>query len=94
MSSEGNIKKVTVFDTGPELIDIDEAEDEGVEHYVYFPDGGADMTSSFNVGHDFSNFSQLLKYLAVKHFGVLQDLPRKIEYLRKNKGVTLLASWH
>ena len=46
-------------------IDIDEAEDEGVEHYVYFPDGGADMTSSFNVGHDFSNFSQLLKYLAV-----------------------------
>lgn len=26
MSSEGNIKKVTVFATGPELIDIDEAE--------------------------------------------------------------------
>jgi len=31
----------------------------------------------------------LLKYLVVKHFGVLQGLRRKTEFLRNNKGIIL-----
>lgn len=46
-------------------IDIDEAEDEGVEHYVYFPDEEAESSSPFNIESDFSNFSQVGRFLAV-----------------------------
>jgi ribosomal protein L40E len=46
-------------------IDIDEAEDEGVEHYIYLPDEEAESGSSFNIESDFSHFSQVGQFLAV-----------------------------